>query len=253
MPNNEAIAKLTALHKAVSRYLENPRAMYFDYQIFSEWFARWEPVREALCKEHPTLFDDLPKRSVPSSSGTTDFDGRGYVQRGPVQQLHDDMQFVLDALAAVPSVSIPSLKVTREGIFFAGQYFDALREVTELIAQAKTSIVLIDAYVSSDTLSIVSEKQAAVVVRILTHDPSGSLKVAAQAFQKQFGALEIRSSKAFHDRFLILDDRDCYHFGASIKDLGHRGFMFSKIEEAEVVDSLRRKFLVEWQSAVVVH
>ena len=54
------------------------------------------------------------------------------------------------------------------------------------------------------------------------------------------------------DRFVIVDDREFYHFGASIKDLGHRGFMFSRIEEPDVVSALRTKLVQEWASGKIV-
>ena len=252
MEQSELIAKLKALHKAVSRDLEDSRDMYFDPPVVLEFFTRWIPIRDALRKNRPSLLGDLATRDMPSSSGTTDYDGRGYITRGPIQQLHSDMQYVLDVLAALPSVSIPSMKITREGLFFAGQYFDALREVNELIAQAKTKLVLVDGYISADTLAILSGKAPAVEVQILTKQVKSSLRIAAQAFQKQHGSLEIKTDQAFHDRFLILDDVDFFHFGASIKDLGHRGFMFSLIEEPDVIKALSAKFNKVWSSATVV-
>ena len=251
MEESEVMAKLTALHKAVTRELEDPLARYFDPPVALEFFTKWIPVRDALRKHRPSLLGDLAIRDMPSSSGTTDFDGRGYITRGFIEQLLADMQYVLDILGALPSVSVPSMKVTREGLFFAGQYFDAFREVNELIAQAKAKIVLVDGYISADTLAILSGKQAAVGVQILTKKVNPLLQVAAQAFQKQHGSLEIRTDQTFHDRFLILDDVDFFHFGASIKDLGHRGFMFSRIEEPEVTKTLIYKFNKVWSSATV--
>jgi hypothetical protein len=252
MDKLEAVAKLTALHKAVSKALEDPQARYFDPAFVLEFFSRWRPICDALRKEYPTLLGDLAVRDTPTSSGTTDFDGRGYIERKFVQHILDDMQCVLDILSALPSVSAPSMRVTKEGLFFSGQYFDALREVGTLVAQAQKTLVLIDAYVNQDTLAILSGKHSAVRVSILTKDVSPQVRIAANAFQKQYGSLEIRASQAFHDRFLIADDVDFYHFGASIKDVGHRGFMFSRIEEREIVDALRAKFAQEWSLAKVV-
>lgn len=252
MDKSEALAKLTALQKAVSKKLENPKARYFDPPIALEFFSRWLPIRDTLRKEYPTLLDDLAVRDTPKSSGTSDYEGRGYIEKQPIQQILSDMQYVLDVFAALPSVSVPSMKVTKEGLFFSGQYFDALREVSGIVAQAQNTLVLVDGYISQDTLAILSGKQSSVQVSILTKNVPTLVKVAANAFQKQYGSLEIRLSQAFHDRFLIVDDVDFYHFGASIKDVGHRGFMFSRIEEQEVVVALRTKFISEWGSAKAV-
>jgi hypothetical protein len=77
----------------------------------------------------------------------------------------------------------------------------------------------------------------------------------ATAFNQQYGkqgALSIRASHAFHDRFLVVDDSEFYHFGASLKDLGARGFMFSKIEESSVVALLRKSINDDWTKAAIV-
>ena len=248
----ETTAKLSALHKAVGRMLEDPRARYFDPAVVVEFFERWGPIRDALRSGLHSVLGDLPVRAVPASSGTTDHEGRGYIIRQAIEQLYGDMQYALDALAALPSVTVPSMKITREGVFFSGQYFDALREVSELVSGAQKSLSLVDAFVSADTLAILSAKRSGVKVQILTRDVAPPLNVAAQAFAKQFGTLEVRLSSAFHDRFLLVDDAEIYHFGASIKDVGHRGFMFSRVEEPEVIAALRRKYGQEWAAAKVV-
>ncbi|MDE3034392.1 MAG: hypothetical protein KGJ14_00345, partial [Nitrospirota bacterium] len=80
---------------------------------------------------------------------------------------------------------------------------------------------------------------------------SDSFRTLAIAFNKPYGMLSVRTSDVFHDRFVIIDDRDFYHFGASIKDLGRRGFMFSRIEETLVVDELRKQWTNEWKKAKV--
>lgn len=248
----ETTAKLVALHKAVGRILEDPRGRYFDPAVVSEFFERWVPIRDALRLGFQSVLGDLPVRAVPVSSGTTDHEGRGYIIRQAIDQLDGDMQYALDALAALPTVTVPSVKITREGVFFAGQYFDALREVSDLVSGAQKSLSLVDAYVNADTLAILSAKRSGVKVQILTRDVVPALNVAAQAFSKQFGALEMRLSSAFHDRFLLVDAGDIYHFGASIKDVGHRGFMFSRVEEPEVIATLRRKYDQEWAAGKVV-
>ena len=66
------------------------------------------------------------------------------------------------------------------------------------------------------------------------------------SFNRQFGNLEIRESREFHDRFVVIDDKAFYHFGHSIKDLGDRGCMFSRIEEQVVIDAFREKWSQVW-------
>jgi hypothetical protein len=101
MKQEETTAKLAALHKTVQRTLGDPRSRYFDPAAVLELFDRWSPVRDAIRSEFPLVLGDLPVRATPTPSGTTDYEGRGYVTRQHIQQLHDDMQYALDALAAV--------------------------------------------------------------------------------------------------------------------------------------------------------
>jgi hypothetical protein len=120
------------------------------------------------------------------------------------------------------------------------------------LAQAKLRIVIIDGYVNEDVLNLVSAKDSTVEVYILTKNVFHALRTAASAFNRQHGKLSIRTSSAFHDRFVIIDDTDFYHFGASIKDLGNRGFMFSLIEEPTARDALRKQWNQEWTKAILV-
>ena len=58
-----------------------------------------------------------------------------------------------------------------------------------------------------------------------------------------------RTSDTFHDRFVVVDNAEFYHLGASTKDLGMRGFMYSRIEEQAIIDLLRQKLDKEWKRA----
>lgn len=147
--------------------------------------------------------------------------------------------------------SVPCLEIKSEGVFFAGQCYDAFQLVKEILSQATQSIILIDGYINDNVLNLFTLKKTDVEVSILTKAVSPIIRTAANAFNRQFGNLSIRTSQAFHDRFLIIDDKDFYHFGASIKDLGSRGFMFSRIEEPRVMDSLRAEWAQEWATANV--
>lgn len=252
MQRHEITPKLKALHNNIKKWLENPRHRAFDPQEVLDLFYRYSTISDALRSEYPSLFVDLPFRGIPTPSKTTDFEGRGYITRNKLELLLKDIGYCLDILSNIKTVDVPSMKVTHEGVFFAGQYFDAFKLVSEILSHAKQSILIIDAYINEDVLNLLTCKGLAVEVNILTKDASPALTTAAIAFNKQYGKLSIRTSQAFHDRFVIVDDRDFYHFGASIKNLGHRGFMFSLIEEKEVISSLRTKWRQEWAAATVV-
>jgi len=147
------------------------------------------------------------------------------------------------------------MTATREGVFFGGEYYEPLRLTADLINQARQSIVIIDGYLGNGqtVLNLLTGKASGVAVKLLSYEDKlePSLLTLAQAFKKEHGSLSLRTSRAFHDRFFIIDDADFYHFGASLKDMGTRGFMFSRIEEPEVIEKIRTKFHEEWAKATV--
>jgi len=250
---NVLIAKLRALHNNVSSRLSG-RGRYFDPPTVLDYFERFNKIKNSLESLLPELFSEIPNREIPKSSQTTDFDGRGYIEVTSINLILMDMKEMIDIWenSRESKDIIPSIKFTREGVFFAGQYFDALYKVRDILSSSKKSIVIIDGYINEDVLNLLSNKEKSVEVKILTKNVSSSLTTAANAFNKQYGNLSIKTSSAFHDRFMITDDSDFYHFGASIKDLGNRGFMFSLIEESIVINSLRKQFSQEWSKATII-
>jgi hypothetical protein len=85
------------------------------------------------------------------------------------------------------------------------------------------------------------------VVKILTKKITPALNVLISDFNIQYSnTLEVRTTSAFHDRFIIVDKTEIFHFGASLKDAGSRGFMYSLIEEESLTNSILRAFESEW-------
>ncbi len=115
-----------------------------------------------------------------------------------------------------------------QGVFFDGKVFDAFLFVSGLIKKAKNRIVLIDNYVDENTLKLFSDKEKNVSVNLYTKNLTEKLLLAKDKFNAQFGGLEIIEFSKSHDRFLITD-KEVYHFGASLKDLGKKWFAFSKL------------------------
>ncbi len=120
----------------------------------------------------------------------------------------------------------------KQGIFFDGQIFDAYKFVAGLVRKADKSIVLIDNYVDETVLDLFSKKKKNVALTIFTSRITKALLLDTKKFNAQHPTLEIKKFSEAHDRFLIIDDKDVYHFGASLKDLGKKWFAFSKIDKA---------------------
>jgi hypothetical protein len=122
-----------------------------------------------------------------------------------------------------------SIKPT-QGIFYNGQIFDAYIFVNDLIKSAKSSIILIDNYIDETTFTLFS-KVPNIKVTIYTHIINKQLKLDYEKYKKQYNNITLKTFKVSHDRFLIIDENEIYHIGASLKDLGKKWFAFSKMDK----------------------
>lgn len=123
----------------------------------------------------------------------------------------------------------------KEGVFFRGQIFDAYAFFQDIIKNAKKEIVLIDGYVDLSVLERLSAKQKNVAVKIYTHSKAELKQADVDQFNKQYPTASMDYTKKMHDRFLIIDNRELYHIGASLKDLGKACFAFEKMEDAKTL------------------
>jgi hypothetical protein len=135
----------------------------------------------------------------------------------------------------------------KHGIFFDGQVFDAYKFISDIIRKAEESIVIIDNYVDDTVLSLLTKKNANVKVIILTKNISEQIKLDVKKYNTQYSGIEIKEFKESHDRFIILDNKDVYLIGASLKDLGKKWFAFSKIEtdSLKLIDKLKNFFILK--------
>ncbi len=117
--------------------------------------------------------------------------------------------------------------------------FDAYKFVSSLIRQAKKKIVLIDNFIDDTVLTLLGKRNSNVSVTIYCKKITPQIALDLEKFNSQYPKIEIKEFKVSHDRFLIIDDKDIYHFGASIKDLGKKWFAFSKFDK-QVLTILKR-------------
>jgi len=130
--------------------------------------------------------------------------------------------------------------IKKQGIFFDGQVFDAYKFVSDLIRNAKTSIILIDNYIDDSVLTLFTKVSKNVNITIYTENITKQLKLDIEKYNSQYNPIRVKKFKKSHDRFLIIDNKEVYHFGASIKDLGKKWFGFAKLdkENTKILDKL---------------
>ena len=129
-------------------------------------------------------------------------------------------------------------KTPSQKVFFEGQVYDAFELLISLVQRAKHEIVLVDGYVDTGTLNILSKKELGVAVTVWTHPKTSLTKRDVATFNAQYPTLVVKHTASFHDRFLILDGVEGYLIGASLKDAGKKSFAITKLEGSSIVGSI---------------
>ena len=151
---------------------------------------------------------------------------KGYAINQRIEQLEKTVALHSEKIDFFVRTSLPPV----EGIFFDGQIFDAYKFATDLIKSANKSLLLIDNYVDESVLLMLSKRNPGVSATIYTQKITPQLQLDLDKHNDQYPPINIRTYRNSHDRFLIVDDKEVYHIGASLKDLGKKMFAFSKLE-----------------------
>ena len=154
---------------------------------------------------------------------------KGYAVNNRMNRMEDKVEAItkrVDDIEFQIKTSLPS----NEGIFYDGQVFDAHVFVSGLIKSANKSIVLIDNYIDESVFILLAKRAKNVKATIFTSHFTKQVQLDLKKHNEQYAVIEVETFKLSHDRFMIIDDKEVYHIGASLKDLGKKWFAFSKIE-----------------------
>ena len=163
---------------------------------------------------------------------------RGYAVNERIVRLEQKVLKHEEQINLVLQTALPPI----QGVFYDGQLWDARALVLQLVASAKRSLILIDNWATPETLDLLAKKGKGVKVTVFTsehydkkHAPHHKISPSdITTFNAQYPKLAVRYSEAFHDRFLIIDDKELYLIGASLKDLGRKCFAFMKLDPGEI-------------------
>lgn len=134
-------------------------------------------------------------------------------------------------------------KEKQQGIFFDGQIYDSYKFIIGLIKKAETEIVLIDGYVDIEVLDMLSQKKPNVKLDVYTYQSASIKDLDAKKFNLQYPQLTLHRISKVHDRYLIIDNKDLYSIGASLKDLGKKCFSFTKMEDSSLISELLNRLV----------
>lgn len=162
---------------------------------------------------------------------------KGYAINNRMNRLEDNVEALSTKVNQI-DLQINTHLIPTQGVFFEGQVFDAYELASKIIRTAKKSIVLIDNYIDETTLTHLAKKKKDVQVFLLTKTISKQLQLDVQKANAQFPTFTLNQFTQSHDRFLIIDNKEVYHLGASLKDLGKKWFAFSKMDKSSVENIL---------------
>ncbi|RPA66847.1 DNA-binding protein [Cyclobacteriaceae bacterium YHN15] len=166
---------------------------------------------------------------------------KGYAINNRVNRIEDKLEKIDNRISEI-NLQLKTQELPTHGIFFEGQIFDAYVFVADLIKKAKTDIILIDNYVDESVLNLLLKRSKNVSATIYIKNISKQLLQDLKKHNSQYPEISIQEFKESHDRFLILDGKELYHIGASLKDLGKKWFGFSRMDSFlnEVFEKLKK-------------
>ena len=168
---------------------------------------------------------------------------------GRQEFLRQEFEPVLQHLEALCTGTLAS----PQRFFPAGSDHEAYVQIRQIIEKARTEVRIVDSYVDHTLWALLTNVPPGTAIQVLTSTMKGDFLLEAHKFVKQHGSrAEVRESKSFHDRFLVIDRSDCWHLGASIKDAGAKAFLISEIQNQAIKKATLDVIESEWQNSVSV-
>ncbi|MFH2143111.1 MAG: hypothetical protein ABIJ97_11850 [Bacteroidota bacterium] len=225
---NEIIAKLNAIYNLALR-IKKEYPSTIPREEVDKLYVNYQKTKEKADNLRPDLFESFSICKIDSHllSDETRYN------KIAIEKICTDISYYLDILNGINDMVVANFSVTKEGVFFTGQSFDALMKIGEIIESANNEIILIDSYLNDKIIRFIKSKNTKSNLTIVTSNKTmnDALKYSIELAERQYGKLNIIYNDSFHDRFVLIDKVDIYHFGASLKDAGKKGFMYSLIQE----------------------
>ena len=215
-----SILEHTTQHGAIKGKTQNVKVKYYNLDVVLSIGYRVNSIRATQFR-------------IWANKILKDYLLKGYAINNRMNRLEDNLETLKTKVNKI-DLQINTHLIPTQGVFFDGQVFDAYELASKIIRSAKKSIVLIDNYIDESTLTHLVKKNKGVKVLLLSKTVNKQLQLDIQKANEQYGNFGLASFTQSHDRFLIIDNNEVYHLGASLKDLGKKWFAFSKMESLSV-------------------
>lgn len=134
----------------------------------------------------------------------------------------------------------------------AGDEYQAKKLLWDLLKRASQHIVIVDSYLDDEVFPFIESLDTSVAVQLVTADKKPIFRSLLAALQKKRNDLEARQSSAFHDRFIIIDQTEVWHLGASLNGLGTKICMLSRVADPDGRDRFLQLFASAWSSGSAI-
>ena len=177
---------------------------------------------------------------------------KGYSLNNRMNRIEDNVHSLIKKVDEI-DLQIKTDLLPKQGIFYNGQIFDAYLLISDMIKSAKKSIILIDNYVDETVLAMLDKRNKNCTATIYTKKITKQLKLDIEKHNQQYPKIELKKLTTAHDRFLIIDSKTVYHFGASLKDTGKKWFAFSNLEidANDILEKLKMEKLIENEKWII--
>lgn len=126
----------------------------------------------------------------------------------------------------------------RNTIIYEGKIYDAYSVMLDIFNEAKDEIIIVDNYVNKELLDILREVDKKIIV--ISNNMNNEL---IKKYESQYDNTQFVSDNPFHDRYIILDRKEVYVSGMSLKDVGKKYSYINKIEESIFINELIKRII----------
>lgn len=221
-----SILEHTTKHGAIKGKTQNNKVKYYNIDVVLSVGYRINSIRATQFR-------------IWANKVLKDYLLKGYAINNRMNRIEENVHTLSQKLNEI-DLQIQTQLLPTQGVFFDGQVFDAYEFVSKIIRSAKKSIIMIDNYIDDTTLTHLAKKNKEVTVLLLTKNINKQITLDIQKVNEQYGRFSIKVFYQSHDRFLIIDEKEIFHLGASLKDLGKKWFAFSKLDKKSVESILNQ-------------
>ena len=118
-------------------------------------------------------------------------------------------------------------------IFFEGELYDAYSLLLDILNKADKEIIIIDNYAGKELLDLLKNINKTIIIVSKNID-----EVLKSKYESQYNNIKFIYNNSFHDRFIILDNKELYNLGSSLKDIGKKCTSINRIEDSTILKEL---------------